>query len=45
MRNSDPGTSFGTRTTPAVWRLILVVAALLSAIVAQAQELQVVELR
>ena len=38
MRNSDPRTSFGTRTTPAARRLILVLAVLLSAIVAQAQE-------
>jgi type II secretory pathway component GspD/PulD (secretin) len=45
MRNSELRTSLGARTTPATWRLILVLALLLSAIVAQAQELQVVELR
>jgi len=45
MRPSDPRTSFGTRTTPAAWHLVLALAALLSAIVAQAQEMQVIELR
>jgi type II secretory pathway component GspD/PulD (secretin) len=45
MQDSDLRTSFGNRTTPAAWHLILVLAALLSAIVAQAQDLQVIELR
>ena len=45
MQDSDLRTSVGTRTSPAAWRPILVLAALLSAVVAQAQELQVIELR
>jgi type II secretory pathway component HofQ len=45
MQDSDLRTSVGTRTSPAAWRPILVLAALLSVVVAQAQELQVIELR
>ena len=45
MQSSDPRISFGTRTAPAAWRPVLVLAALLSTIAAQAQEMQVIELR
>jgi type II secretory pathway component GspD/PulD (secretin) len=46
MQPSDPRTSSGaSRTAPAAWRLALALVALLSAIVAQAQEMQVIELR
>jgi type II secretory pathway component GspD/PulD (secretin) len=46
MHPSDPRTSSSaSRPTPAAWRLTLALVALLSAIVAQAQQMQVIELR
>lgn len=45
MRPGNPQVNCGGQTTPAAWRFVLALAALLSAIVAQAQELQVIELR
>ena len=45
MRPRDPRTSSGASTTPAPWRLALALVTLLSALVAQAQEMQVIELR
>ena len=45
MQRGNPRTNSAAMKTTAAWRLALALAALLSAIVAQAQEMQVIELR